>query len=304
MNIFDLDPRLQEYISKKRFYKDNNINTFITLEQEYHITPGDMEKIRTYRKKQKQQEKVNSWQNMIQEPKHDIYANNQAPMPDLDAQFGKLDVQKNDPRFDKLKEKQRRDREAANNKNLSYMFDKNNQNYQDDFFKDADFDKYEKNYKSKYNINQQQDYVKPPKILYNVRQYNSNKKDQVNNIIGDEQTYVQSNSFHELDNDMMLDDLTKSSVPNVRSSKRSLNSTYKSVPYMPGETNYCTYMNDPRPTRGRREYGTPNPVEHYFTYINDDMQKPDHVVLPFPRGGEASRDTKKTTAKPYTREVY
>lgn len=39
----------------------------------------------------------------------------------------------------------------------------------------------------------------------------------------------------------------------------------------------------------RKTYGYDNPVEHYFYYTNRDMQVPEHVVLPFPRGGFNSR---------------
>jgi hypothetical protein len=44
--IMLLEPRLQEYVTKKIFYKKNNINMEYSLENEYHITRDDLELIR------------------------------------------------------------------------------------------------------------------------------------------------------------------------------------------------------------------------------------------------------------------
>ena len=50
-------------------------------------------------------------------------------------------------------------------------------------------------------------------------------------------------------------------------------------------------------TRRMKSFGYENPAEHYFNYIDKDFQNADNTVLPFPRGGFATRNTNKTSAK-------
>ena len=45
---FRFDPRLKEYIKKKKRYKDNNIKPCISLEKEYMITKDDISKIKAF----------------------------------------------------------------------------------------------------------------------------------------------------------------------------------------------------------------------------------------------------------------
>jgi hypothetical protein len=48
------------------------------------------------------------------------------------------------------------------------------------------------------------------------------------------------------------------------------------------------------PSHTRKSYGINDSFEHSFDYIDNDIQDPDHVVLPFPRGGESARLDNKT----------
>lgn len=43
-----LEPRLQEYFKKKKYYKDNSINTMTSLEKEFMITSEDIKTLRLY----------------------------------------------------------------------------------------------------------------------------------------------------------------------------------------------------------------------------------------------------------------
>ena len=45
-----LEPRLQEYIKKKKFNKDNGIVDCVSLEKEYQITNSDLDIIRAFMK--------------------------------------------------------------------------------------------------------------------------------------------------------------------------------------------------------------------------------------------------------------
>jgi hypothetical protein len=43
-----LEPRLQEYFKKRKFNKDNNVESCITPEQEFQITPDDIKKLKAF----------------------------------------------------------------------------------------------------------------------------------------------------------------------------------------------------------------------------------------------------------------
>jgi hypothetical protein len=63
--------------------------------------------------------------------------------------------------------------------------------------------------------------------------------------------------------------------------------------------NYLCYGNTP--SRSSKSLGYPNPVEHYFNYISDDISKPEHTVF---EPGMPSRLYNKDTAKVYkNREI-
>lgn len=43
------------------------------------------------------------------------------------------------------------------------------------------------------------------------------------------------------------------------------------------------------PSHTKKSYGFNDSFEHAFDYIDEDVQTPNHVVLPFPRGGDSAR---------------
>ena len=47
-----LEPRLQEYIKRRKFYQDNNIKPSVSAEREFMITPRDLRAIKSYFKGQ------------------------------------------------------------------------------------------------------------------------------------------------------------------------------------------------------------------------------------------------------------
>src|SRR5438067_2510441 len=48
-----LEPRLQEYLKKKKFHKENNIEPCISIEQEFRITLTDKKLLRAFLKGKK-----------------------------------------------------------------------------------------------------------------------------------------------------------------------------------------------------------------------------------------------------------
>ena len=60
-----LEPRLSEYLKRKKFYEDNDITaTSISLEKQYMITKDDLHRIKQYNQKEK------SNHDQIQLPSH------------------------------------------------------------------------------------------------------------------------------------------------------------------------------------------------------------------------------------------
>lgn len=56
-NKISLEPRLHDYIMKKKFYKANNITDILSLKKTYQITKQDIIKIRDFLDKQKKYKK-------------------------------------------------------------------------------------------------------------------------------------------------------------------------------------------------------------------------------------------------------
>lgn len=127
----------------------------------------------------------------------------------------------------------------------------------------------------------------------------------LDSIIGKLDTYCDNLSDYHRHSEMDLD--TKISVPGGKcNNKRGRENNYQSVPQMNSSKmkdvdieNYLCYGNGP--SRGAKSLGYPNPAEHYFQYISDDVQKPEHTVF---EPGMPTRIMNKDTARPYkTRDV-
>jgi len=94
-----------------------------------------------------------------------------------------------------------------------------------------------------------------------------------------------------------------------RMSMRELNtSTYQAMPYMGHGRGTCVPTSKEEiqlgmPTRTSKSYGYANPFEHYYTYIDQDIQQPDNVVMNFPRGGMATRIYNKSINQTVNRDI-
>ena len=92
--------------------------------------------------------------------------------------------------------------------------------------------------------------------------------------------------------------------------KKEINTSfYRGIPFMgPGsgmrdagiETD-LRYGLSSRLADGR---GDGNPHDHYFQFVGEDVQDPEHVVMPFPRGGENTRLQNKSHARPMQRAIF
>jgi hypothetical protein len=127
----------------------------------------------------------------------------------------------------------------------------------------------------------------------------------LDSIIGKLDTYNDNLQKYHRRDEMDLD--AKVSIPGAKSNnKREKENNYRSMPHMNGSKprdvdmeNYLCYGSGP--SRGAKSLGYPNPAEHYFQYISDDIQRPEHSVF---ERGMPSRLRNKDTARAYkTRDI-
>jgi len=135
----------------------------------------------------------------------------------------------------------------------------------------------------------------------------------VDKIIGNLDTYVDhTNTIYQQNAEMDVNQKVARPAHGTRGKCYFNTSTYQPIPYMGTKAglkdiNASNALQCGYPTRGAKSYGYKNPSEHYFDYIDDDLQKPEHTVMPFPRGGMQTRnDNHETGSKKrqkYQREI-
>jgi hypothetical protein len=311
-----LEPRLQEYLNKRNYYKLHNIEPEISLTKEYRITSEDKKILIAFIKSDK-----------------DIYNANRAKQSKINLeivdgsnQYFPSSKFKKDPRLEKIKEKQKRDKDSIkqrhnynNYDNYAFSTPTIDDNYKaernDAFDTPVFLDSRDFNFDSQQGHNYKPDKITKqhtqPKLQYKQTQpfekLNSGKQciphdDTVDKIIGDLDTY--SNHV----NTIYQDTKHINTNQKVDQNKSYINTArYQPIPYLGSkaglrdinmESNIqCGYT-----TTGKRSYGYEASAEHSFDYINPDLQKPEHVVMPFPRGGiDTRRDNH--SAKPYKRDI-
>lgn len=111
-------------------------------------------------------------------------------------------------------------------------------------------------------------HVYPPEIKYNypLHHYHTNEL----NCEAEDEKEVSIDNFRDVHKYHMKVEREKNEF--IKPFKYPLNKSYK-------------HTQDSK----RKTYGYDNPVEHYFYYLNKDIQTPNHVILPFPRGGFDTR---------------
>lgn len=201
------DPRLLEYITKKKYYLKNNITPCIQLEVEYAITSDDIKKIKRYLRKDNPRPPVELLGETKQYP---VYP------PDI--------MYKNKLHHDKVEEKGAYEK-MKHEPNFVPIIEYTEENTQLPVF----LSRYIHKTKSKRVYNDKN----PNDCINKIReQYHQNKP---------------------IDPEIMTDIMLG----------------------MPSHTS--------------KSYGFNDSFEHSFDYIDNDIQDPDHVILPFPRGGISAR---------------
>lgn len=352
-----LEPRLMEYLNRKKIFSENDIDSVISLEKQYSITPDDKRRIKKFTKG-----KRNLYtRTRLKKDSHFI-----DPMGTSSGFKTMEDEFKNDPRFKKLQKKMQRQKNAQKHRhnygNMTNNYDMYRQrtpyDYMDDDSRAVNDHRHSTGYSSsgyttermapkkrqRRQTNQYRDdsymldtknqeslydnpnYLHHPKrrsnMTYHSRPRTSRNRrlgysqmgegeltnpyhsNSVKNIIGE------LNSYKNDVNDPFvrpadMDYSNNKVIPSVSSNrKRGNRNSYMSVPHMHRNglrnidmDNYVRYGVN---SRASKSVGYENPAEHYFQYIDNDIQNPDHVVND---RGLPSRSYNRKTARPYRREI-
>lgn len=315
-----MEPRLLEYIKKKEFFKNNKIDGSL-LEKEFAITKNDMAKIKAYIKGDKKKYSINHT---------DIIDYSKAQFPS--SEF------KKDPRMERIKEKQKRETEASEQRHdyriISKSFDMYRSDrpfasasgndfskstfHPNDWFKSSRDEMVKEDMKNDYfdpnSFKTTNTYTSNTNIPNLKSKYNSyldyntqldSKNHTIDDIIGKIDSYSNKSEFVEYrENPSNLNIQIKS--------QRDSENNYRAIPLM-SNSNVTGYQNQhgirdmdvdsymrfgSTPIRGGKSIGYPSVMEHSFSYITPDIQDPNHVVMD---RGIPSRAANKEIARPQYR---
>jgi hypothetical protein len=288
-----IEPRLAEYYLRKKFNKKNNIkDDEQTLERQYQITNYDIKIINDF---------IKTGSIASKNLESQLYCD-YVEIPKEKQKFASEELM-NDYRFQRLKKKYNADINAnVARENISNL----SRNY-DNFITDYDCQKINQekinqqnsriNMSSKYqtydnpyilnketptNLREPWNDNVPSKIQYNQvvynNQYNSYQKHEptLDNILDKTKKYKQK---VDMTNDYIkpsdYEDLNRLNLNNLNNctveDRNTLNINVE---------NYIKYGN---PTSKAKSLGFENPVEHFFSYIDDSIQDPDHVCFDRPQ---------------------
>jgi hypothetical protein len=304
----DLEPRLVEYLKKKKYNKKFGIDVS-NLEKDFNIIDSDMVRIRShFRGDKKGTIRLSDYI----DPSSATFPSNSF---------------KKDDRFDRIKKKQQADADAKMQKSNYGLINKGydmyrqdrpfasatgddfkskefhpNQWFQnsrdvsteecnpystDDFNKNVDYDRFDANDSNKMSMRESNTYVHPKSVYNGYLQRNSKLEDDphsIDAIIGKMNSYRNkvTKPFNQ-ENQMDLD--TKVVTQNARyNGKRETENTYQAVPLMMDgygngrDIDVDTFVRMKAGKYHNKSVGYPNPVDHYFNFISNDIQQPEHVV--------------------------
>lgn len=306
-----LEPRLLEYIKKKKFFKENNIEVDF-LDKQFSISKNDLTKIKAFMKSDKKN-----------------YIDSHTDMVDMStATFPSSHLQK-DTRLERIKAKQKKETDANEQRHDYGIISKSYDMYRDDRpFASAcgnDFTKsnfnpndWFKNSKDEISEPNYQDYklntvAKSNKPLYETNTY-VNPKSSYNGYL-DSNTIVNSNNGTVDEIIGKLDTYTNTNTQtNTFNKKKEYENQYQAVPFMTNNSNLIDSSNNfnqnnkdvdvdsymrlgNTPLRAGKTLGYPSVMEHSFSYISSDIQDPNHVVMD---RGIPSRVFNKETVKSST----
>ncbi|ARF09411.1 hypothetical protein Indivirus_1_34 [Indivirus ILV1] len=338
-----LEPRLQEYLTKKKYYRDNNIEPSFPLEKEFQITSLDIQVIKEYLngntnvyEKVSNLYKKEGKQRKYKFASRSLMNDERVPklkkMPNTDAPINRgMFAPEGSGRFYEDMTKTNNNDQLLNSRDLPKFFDGRGFDPNDNKFQpriDPKIDpgiEIHSKYQSQYRIPQdpykpepyQQPRTTPP--AFNERKLKPDLQDNSYLQYGtlkssnDKQKY-NYNQAHKYSAASDMDTKHKMVIPNIGStSKSDLDySGYRFVNFLNDDEDMMDPEMENELIRGmpsfrthNRSYGYRNPQENYFDYIDPQFNDPTHTVESWTRGGDATRLENKTIAKNrvYQREI-
>jgi|688.fasta_scaffold588225_1 hypothetical protein len=287
-----LEPRLIKYLKAKKMLKEKGL-TSRTIESDFEITKNDIEIIKFFY----HNKKINS------NTGHADFIN-----PNPKANGFKSITEQHDARLDKIKAKQQKDKEANDQRQNYDIISRGFDMYRNDrHFASATGN----DFKSKFDPQEWMDSGSDDEDENpNKQQIRHNNESMAKtNVYKNVPPKIKYNIYTPYGNNTDLNDNSKYSLDSIISNmdsykeknKRDQENNYKAVPLMNGklrDVNTDNYLNyGDGQLRSKKTRGYPNPVEHYYSYISDDIQDPNHVV--FDQWIDTRRDNKKI-ARPYS----
>lgn len=298
-----MEPRLLEYIKKKKYYKENGIQSEV-LDQQYAITKSDIARIRDY---------IKGENNKVSDESHrDFIDPSKASFPS--SEF------KKDARLERIKAKQQREHEASEQRHDYGVISKSYDMYRTDRpfasasgndFKKSDFNPNNWLKNSKDEV--MKEYDSPPKRSFSKTNTYVNPKSSYNSYLSNDTTIDNSDTKHTIDE--IIGDLNSYSQRDRNyerySRKKENENNYQAVPFMKsGENGVADNLSrdidvdtmmrfGTTPLRAGKSLGYKNVAEHSFSYISPDIQNPDHHVMD---RGIPSRAFNKEVARPFRRD--
>lgn len=332
-NNLTFEPRLQEYLKRVSNYKKNNIEPSSNLEREFNITREDKLKIRAFLSGKKDIYSIESQDKYT--PSDDSGFSIRYDDYKKDPRYERLQ-QKLQRDKDAINNKYSYGtgseitgcKTSSKTGNMSnFMTDTEyRKNQESNQFLDAKPFVSDHYLNVRNNKNERTYDSFPPNIQYNQSLHYSQDQDAINDLphkhnvdelIGKLDSYRDhTNTIYQYSADMDIEN--KISIPSINSNnKKYLNtSNYQAVPLRGNGVNLIggtrdvdteNYLMKGLPERDAKfkSLGYPNYSDHSFQYISNDIQDPNHIVLPFARGGINSRNENNfKKAKQYTREIY
>jgi hypothetical protein len=329
IGTIQLEPRLQEYVRRKKFNRENDITPNIPEEQEFGITKADIRLI----KKHKRGDNNIYTQKTLSTPKHFVKPRNTIDTTDK--------AYKNDPRYKRLQNKMKMNKQAREQINNLEGIDENYTM----FHQSNPYDMREDNRPSivskpynrandtiminsreyiqntdnvnsyNYNVNRksnnQSAYHHTPNIAYKQRLQPQDVSGglkhsrDINDVIGNIDNYNKhlNNSYEYINGGADLD--THTMTPNTRTgTQRGSYNSYQSVPFRYGNGLADVSVEDS--LRGgyrdssKKSVGFRNPFEHQFDFISGDISSANHSVQMWPT---MTRGQNKEIARPYSMAV-
>lgn len=328
-----MEPRLTEYIKTKKYYHKNRISTD-NLEKKFDITKNDMIKIRSYLRgdkkyinenkdlidvgkasfpsesfeKDARMDRIVKKQQKTEEAKEqknnyglisrgfDMYRSDRPFASAMGDDFSKSKFNPNQWFEDDSNSM----RQKKTQKNVRFMEDTKMSNYKNP-------NRANVNNTKQNSLYENNTYVHPQSTYNGYVGDNTVVDSNMNNvkkIIGDVKTYrnkIGANSYQTNRHD--TDDVFGDNNPFKRN-KCEAENNYMNIPLQNGfgqndfgsDIEVDTYMRfGDTPSRGAKSLGYPNPVDHYFDFISNDLQTPEHTMS---MRGVASRLSNTEIARP------